>query len=127
MGMDGGAMGTYDAYAMNVPLFVSDDGYHKDIPDLDIKFDDREGFENEMNALVAKQKRRICFFTQNNVKRYVSRLYDIWNGETPKEEVCAEEEYQRVVNKRRNNYFKISLNRIKQWVSSFIWRGKNSL
>lgn len=124
LGMDGGAMGTYDAYAMNVPLFVSDDGYHKDIPDLDIKFEDKEQFEKEMKELVAKQKRRICFFAQNNVNKYVSDLYAVWNGKKLRKDDGSGEDNQKVVDKRRSNYFRISPNRIKQWVSSYIWRKK---
>lgn len=124
MGMDGGAMGTYDAYAMSVPLLVSDDGYHKDIPDLDIKFENKEQFEKQIGEIVAKQKRRISFFTQNSVKKYVSDLYDIWNDNLIVKEEDLITDNQKVVEKRRTNYFKISPNRVKQWISSFLWRKK---
>lgn len=124
MGMDGGAMGTYDAYAMNVPLFVSDDGYHKDIPDLDIKFENKEQFEREMCKIVAKQKRRISFFTQNNVKKYVSNLFSVWIGNAMAERMVTIDDNQKVVDKRRDHYFPLSPNRVKQWFSSIIWRHK---
>ena len=124
MGMDGGAMGTYDAYAMSVPLLVSDDGYHKDIPDLDIKFETREQFEKQLGEIVAKQKRRINFFTHNSVKNYVADLYDIWSGNQIEKGESNIFDNKQVVEKRRTNYFKISPNRVKQWVSSFLWRKK---
>lgn len=123
MGMDGGAMGTYDAYAMNVPLFVSDDGYHKDIPDIDFKFENKDQFEAQLSSIIGKQKRRIQFFAENDVKKYVTNLYSVWEGHASLCDVKAIDA-QCVVEKRRTNYFKISPNRIKQWISSYLWRNR---
>ena len=33
--MDGGAMGSYDAYAYGKGLIISDNCYHKEIPNVD--------------------------------------------------------------------------------------------
>jgi hypothetical protein len=123
MGMDGGAMGTYDAYAMSVPLCVSDDGYHKAIPDTDYKFNNQNQFNEQLGQIIAKQKNRVLFFAQNNVNKYVSDLFNIWTGNGLSDVLNADDpQTNSVLNKRRENYFRLSFNRIKQWASSLVWR-----
>lgn len=124
MGMDGGAMGTYDAYAMGAHLCVSDDGYHKAIPDIDFKFTNKEEFDKCMDSILQIQKRKLAFYDNNNVENYVEQLYSIWvNGciDTNKYDLY---QFKNVVEKRRSNYFPHTIARIKQTLSSFYWRFK---
>ena len=74
MGMDGGAMGTYDAYAMGVPLFVTDDGYHKEIPDQEYGYVDYDSFSSQLDEIIARQRHRIDFFSSHDVDHYVARV-----------------------------------------------------
>lgn len=115
MGMDGGAMGTYDAYAMGVRLCVADDGYHKSIPDIDNKFSTKEGFFDQMDAILSRQARRLEFFEDNSIDKYVYKLaYIFENAEYPNiPEKSVEYQYS-VKDKRRSNYFKLTLNRFRQ-------------
>ena len=62
MGMDGGAMGAYDAYAMGVKLCISDDGYHKNIPDMEYSFESKEEFVAQLDRIVNNTN------TNNNTK-----------------------------------------------------------
>ena len=79
MGMDGGAMGTYDAYAMGVPLFVTDDGYHKEIPDQEYGYVDYDSFSSQLDEIIARQRHRIDFFSSHDVDHYVARVAAVLN------------------------------------------------
>ncbi len=115
MGMDGGAMGTYDAYAMGVQLCISDDGYHKGIPDIEYNFMDEESFNNCLCAILDKQYRKLEFFKNNSVDMYVRKMaYVLENG-------CIQDTDDNIVSldysvsqKRRSNYFPLSFKRIRQ-------------
>lgn len=112
MGMDGGAMGAYDAYAMGVKLCVSDDGYHKGIPDMEYSFNNKEEFEKQLDRIINQQVARIQFFSNNTVENYVSKLLDIIS--TDQKQDNAKEvggiDYS-VKEKRRNNYFPNTIGR----------------
>lgn len=119
MGMDGGAMGTYDAYAQDVPLCVTYDGFHKGIPDLDFSFDDEKTFGDQMSKVVAKHARRINFFNDNNPTEYVKWLIDVWNGKEPepiskKDMECIS--FNTVVEKKRVQYYKLNYDRVKSHI-----------
>lgn len=130
MGMDGGAMGTYDAYAMGAQLCISDDGYHKGIPDIDLKFETKEKFFQVLNSILSKQKRKIDFYSENSVKRYGNTLLEIWTNTQTK---CNQSEitneasaFHSVLEKRRYNYFNCwNFARIRQSISSFIKRKRS--
>lgn len=116
LGMDGGAMGTYDAYAQDIPLCVTFDGFHKAIPDLDYVFDNRETFFEEFNKIVAKQYRRIDFFRTNTPLNYVKWLIGVWNGTektllSQKDIKCIS--YNSVSEKKRSQYYKLNLSQIR--------------
>lgn len=110
LGFDGGAMGSYDAYAYGVPLMLSDDGYHKDIPNVENSFRNYEGFAKILRNIIALQKTRIDFFIENNNKNYVATLYKIWL-ELPLEttQIATTED---VVALKRGNYFSITARRL---------------
>lgn len=119
MGMDGGAMGTYDAYAQDVPLCVTFDGFHKAIPNIDYSFDDRQSFFSEFDKIVESHFNRLNFFKQNNAKNYVAWLIDIWEGKgsstiTEKDKSCIN--FSSVVEKKRSQYYKLSFSRIKNYL-----------
>lgn len=115
MGMDGGAMGTYDAYAMGLELCVADDGYHKCIPDQSLGFLNQEEFNSCMDRLIEKQVRRYNFFKINSVENYVNTVaYILMNGRYPEEPVILENLNYSVKEKRRTFYFPLSLKRLKQ-------------
>lgn len=106
MGMDGGAMGSYDAYAMGTTLCISDDGYHKGIPDIEYSFSSEEEFVKQLDTIVEKQKRKLEFFINNSAENYVKKLsYIIENHNYPEEDRVSPLNYS-VVEKRKQNYFK---------------------
>lgn len=120
MGMDGGAMGTYDAYAQDVPLCVTFDGFHKSIPELDYTFDDKQGFFNQMDLIIAKQVNRIMFFKENNPGNYVKWLMDVWQNKgentiTDKDKTCIS--YNTVVDKKRDQYYGATFAKFKQFLA----------
>lgn len=109
MGMDGGAMGAYDAYAMGASLCISDDGYHKCIPDAEYMFLNEEEFVKQMNSIVEKQQRKVDFFTKNTSDNYAKKIaYVIENSAYPPEYSLPEIKYS-VKEKRRNNFFSRSI------------------
>lgn len=124
MGMDGGAMGSYDAYAMGVPLCISDDGYHKGIPDLDYPFSTEEEFVKQLGEIVDKQKRKLVFFSKNSVQNYVNSVVHILEtGSYPNGEEQKQFAYS-VKTKRRSHYFKRGLfKRIKNFILFYLARG----
>lgn len=120
MGMDGGAMGTYDAYAQDVPLCVTYDGFHKSIPNIEYTFDDKQTFFNSLDIITTKHAERLEFFKRNNVNDYVLWLIDVWSGKSP--EVISDNEkkcisYKTVVEKKRDQYYNISFSSIKRFLS----------
>lgn len=116
MGMDGGAMGSYDAYAQDVPLCVTFDGFHKGIPDLDFTFDDEDSFIKQMNAIVSKHARRIDFFKSNTADNYVDWLVKVWNGQEP-DEISEQDKqcigYNNVLEKKRDQYYQMTFGRVR--------------
>lgn len=121
MGMDGGAMGSYDAYAMGATLCISDDGYHKSIPDLDYPFATEEEFAKQLGEIVDRQKRKLDFFSKNNVDSYVFKVaYILENGNYPDGEIPRNLSYS-VKEKRRRHYFKRGFfKRIKNFIVFYL-------
>jgi len=108
MGMDGGAMGSYDAYAMDVPLCVTYDGFHKSIPDLDFTFDDKQTFFRQLDEILGKHLRRLDFFESNNPAAYAAWILSVWQGIEP--EAVSEEQkrclsFTNVLEKKRSQYY----------------------
>lgn len=127
MGMDGGAMGTYDAYAMGAELCVADDGYHKSIPDFAYKFLDQEGFNKCLDQIIEKQLRRIDFFAKNSVENYVKSVgYILQNKKYPEGNDSISILDYSVKEKRKSNYFSLSFKRIRQPLVSAIIKAKES-
>jgi len=105
MGMDGGAMGSYDAYAMGTSLCISDDGYHKSIPDIDYSFSNEREFTTVLGKIIDKQVRKLDFFANNSVNNYVNKIeYIIEHKKYPDNMTMPKISYS-VLNKRRSNYF----------------------
>lgn len=105
MGMDGGAMGTYDAYAMGAELCVTDDGFHKGIPDLEASFTTEDDFYAQLNSIIGKHIRKLEFFKNNSVENYVNKVaYVIENLKYPETDPVESFQYE-VREKRRSNYY----------------------
>ena len=120
MGMDGGAMGTYDAYAQDVPLCVTYDGFHKAIPDLDYKFDNKQTFYSQMDEIISKHARRLDFFDKNRADNYVKWIVGVWNGEISPEIAESEKScisYHTVVEKKRDQYYPLSISKLRYYLS----------
>lgn len=122
MGMDGGAMGTYDAYAQDVPLCVTFDGYHKAIPALDYSFDDEQTFFEKMDEIISSHKARLDFFNSNTPDNYVKWLIDVWHGKglnviADYDKKCIS--YNTIVDKKRDQYYESSWKRLRR---SIQWR-----
>ena len=115
MGMDGGAMGAYDAYAMGVKLCISDDGYHKSIPSKELFFNTQEEFHKQLDKIVTAQYDKILFFKENSIESYTRKIYEIMyrllNGDT-KSYIDENSLPYSVLNKRRDNYFIITVSRV---------------
>lgn len=128
MGMDGGAMGSYDAYAQGVDLCISNDGYHKDIPNIRYSFETKTQFDKVLSKIIDEQRQRIDFFTLNSVSRYVQRLFNIWTSPDKSEDgpkVQVEKSvFGSVLDKRRANYFHIGYRRIRQTISNYLFTKK---
>ena len=109
MGMDGGAMGAYDAYAMGASLCISDDGYHKSIPDIAHMFTSEEGFIKELDKIVEKQQRKTEFYIKNTSDNYAKNIaYIIENRTYPS--TCTPQNFPYSVRDRReSNFFKRSI------------------
>lgn len=125
MGMDGGAMGTLDAYAMGCQLVVTNDGFHQTIPNIDYAFDSKEGFIEQMKFIAKRQRDKIDFYAQRTAENYVRELLRVWNGEQIEKTVPnngLESSYSSVLEKRRKNYFKIGYNRIMPFLKSWVRR-----
>lgn len=125
MGMDGGAMGTYDAYSQCVPLCVTFDGFHKSIPDLDYIFDNKEGFFTELTKIITKHKRRLDYFALHTPSNYLKWLIDVWEGKvenriTDEDKKCLS--FHKVVDKKRSQYYRLNFLRFKIYLSTFIHR-----
>lgn len=130
MGMDGGAMGTYDAYAQGVELVVSDDGYHKAIPILRNKFETHDEFICHIKRIAEEQRRKIEFFEHNSVSNYVSKLYSVLsnsfdcNNPDDFSKEISQSKFKSVTEKRRYNYFPINYQRIRQTISNWFFVSK---
>lgn len=129
MGMDGGAMGTYDAYAMDVPLCVPYDGFHKSIPDIDYSFDNKDTFFKALDEIVNKHMRRLDFFTTHTPSKYAEWILNIWFG---KEAAGFDDKYKKclsystIVDKKRENYPLLSRREIRYLMTKMLtaWKVK---
>lgn len=120
MGMDGGAMGTYDAYAMGLPLCITYDGYHKDIPNVSYVFDNKESFYEQLDDIISKQANRINFFKSNTITCYVNWIISVWENQVDttylgKDVRCIS--YATVIDKKRDQYYNLSLKRLRKFIS----------
>lgn len=125
VGMDGGAMGTLDAYAMGCRLIVTYDGFHQTIPNIDYAFDTKEGFIQQMKSIARKQRDKIDFYGQRTSENYVKRLVKVWNGDEIEPEAPVNKfksSYTSVIDKRRKNYFKSNYGRILTFVKNWLRR-----
>jgi hypothetical protein len=120
MGFDGGAMGSYDAYANGVPLFISDNGYHKEIPTIEKPFQTFDEFNNIFSKIILEQKKKIIFFKENSIDNYCNNLNLIWAGEYVS--VKSKSEDKTLVKKRRGYYLSISIKRTLSRIKSFVYR-----
>lgn len=125
MGMDGGAMGSYDAYAMGINLCIADDGFHQGIPDISYKFTTKAEFFEQMDKILAKQKRKIEFFKENSPQNYVKKISMAFEGMSFNQIVEHSDGFDyKVVEKRRNNYFPLTKSRIVDHISSILQKIK---
>lgn len=117
MGMDGGAMGTYDAYAQGVKLCVTFDGFHKTLPYVDNSFDNYITFSKQLKSILDDQQNKINFFLENTPLNYAKWIIDVWTNRynqeySEKDTKCIS--FNSVLEKRRMNYFKITFHRIRR-------------
>ena len=110
LGMDGGAMGTYDAYAYGIKLMITDNCYHKDIPNVEYCFDEYVGFENSLSTVLKTHSDRLDFFEKNNIRNYVFKLLDVWNNSGSNIKSTLSDE--NVLAKRRKNYSNLTVRRV---------------
>jgi hypothetical protein len=109
LGMDGGAMGTYDAYAYGVKLMVTDNCYHKELPFIEYSFDSYNKFEKSLSTVINSHEERLAFFRENSVERYSQKLLSIWKGNFSSDNTSNDKV---VLNKRRENYFPLTIRRV---------------
>ena len=120
MGMDGGAMGTYDAYAQDVPLCVTFHGFHKSIPHVDFSFDYKNTFFEQMDKIIQFHVDRLDFFRNNNGENYVNWLMNVWSG-LPTDSIrdidkqCLS--FPTVAEKKRSQYYGLNYGKVRDFVS----------
>lgn len=122
MGMDGGAMGAYDAYAQDVPLCITWDGFHKALPHIDYMFDNKKTFFDQLAIIASLQKDRVSFFLDNNITNYFKWLKSVWDGSI--DQVISETDkscisYANVVEKKRDQYYKLSVQKFKSFIDHY--------
>lgn len=131
MGMDGGAMGTYDAYAQCVSLCVTYDGFHKSLPNIDYAFDNEETLHKQLDIIIHKHQERLNYFSEHTPENYAKWLFKVWTGELEYQTISEKEtnciSYNSVLEKRRENYFPISWHRLRRILISRILRIKNKV
>ena len=108
LGFDGGAMGTYDAYAYGNKLLISNQCYHKSIPNVEYSFKNYKEFEKQLSEILQTQKNKIIFFKEHTPVNYVSKLIRIWEGKNIEN---IEIRKSNVVLDRRKSYFSFSVRR----------------
>ena len=112
LGFDGGAMGTFDAYAYGNKLLISDQCYHKSIPDVEHFFGNYKEFKIELEAIIKAQKNKLQFFNDNTPEKYVANLLKIWSGKKPIAKSESSIDAYQLKKKRRLNYFPLSVRRV---------------
>lgn len=127
MGMDGGAMGTYDAYAQGVPLCVTYDGFHKTIPHIDYTFDEKNGFFEQLNVILQKQEDRYKFFKENSPSNYVDWLINVFvrgvnSTLSEADKTCLS--YNSVLEKKRTQYYPVTINRLINYIRHKLYISK---
>ena len=124
MGMDGGAMGSYDAYAMGAALCITDDGFHKGIPDVDCLFSSEKEFFEQLLKIVKKHKNKLDFFSNNSVDNYVKKIVCALEGNVQLDKMTASKFNYSVKEKRRSNYFKRKLYRKAYLFLKYLFRSR---
>lgn len=109
LGMDGGAMGTYDAYAYGVKLMITDDGYHRELPFIEHGFESYKGFETSLKNVIQAHENRLTFFKSHSVDKYAMTLFKIWTNSFVGNDIP---DNKKVLIKRRGNYFPLTVRRV---------------
>jgi hypothetical protein len=122
LGFDGGAMGTYDAYAYGNRLLISDQCYHKSIPDVEHYFNNYIEFEKELQKIIRVQKTRLQFFNDNTPERYVSKLLQIWSDKGSFKENNVSTVIENAKNRRLKNYYPLNLRRFLGALKRFVYK-----
>ena len=81
LGDDGGAMGTYDAYANNIDLLITNQSYHKSIPDTSYKFNNLDEFTLNMEEIINKHIQKVNFFEDRGIESYANMIINIFSGQ----------------------------------------------
>ena len=113
-------MGSYDAYAYGKRLIISDNCYHKEIPNVDYPVKNFSEFKSVMDKICEKHNQKLNFFKENNIEQYVSNLISIWSNKiTVKNSFNTNDD---ILKKRRSNYFKISLRRFLGYIKRLLFK-----
>ena len=81
LGNDGGAMGTYDAYANNIALLITNQSYHKSIPDARYRFNNFDQFTLNMEEIINKHIKKVNFFEDKGIENYTHKIINIFSGQ----------------------------------------------
>ena len=111
LGFDGGAMGSYDAYAYGNKLILINESYHIDIPKVDYPITTYADFEDVVTRICNDQREKINFFKDNSVEHYVENLMKIWSNQTNNSTDAAIES-NHILDQRRSHYNRITLRRV---------------
>ena len=109
LGMDGGAMGSYDAYAYGNRLLITDNCYHKNMPFIDQPISNYSDFKAAISEIAYRQKQKLEFFKTNNIENYVDKIISIWHNTFGDRSKTQSKD---VLIKRRSYYFPVTLWRL---------------
>jgi len=120
IGMDGGAMGSYDGYAYGNKLLITDNCYHKEIPNVDYLINNYEEFFQILKKISKTQKEKINFFANNKIENYVNNLLSVWDNSFKQNYV--NDLNKNILKKRRSNYFNFSIRRFLGAIKRILYR-----
>jgi hypothetical protein len=132
-GFDGGAMSIYDGINAGIQVIASNISYHRNLGESVALFDDKTGFFQVLDGLYVKHQQRKTILQERSISNYVDKLLDHWSAllvenssyKTPLSESISQTPNnqnfdKKVLKLHRNNYKKISLNRIRSAIIRLI-------
>jgi hypothetical protein len=130
-GFDGGALGCFDALSFGVPMLISNQSFHMELPEPKTLFDNKDQFFASLDAICDRHEQISFFLNSNTANDYAAKLAQIFSrknghasyevkGTKSPEKALAEDRNKIMI--RRGRHQHLTLKRVIGSMWRLLWR-----